>query len=213
MPYIYSLAWKVTNEGSTFMRPLVMDFRSDPRAQNIGDQFLFGPSILVNPVTEPGATSRHLYLPDALWYDFWTGSTAQGARVIDSPATIDRLPLYVRAGSLVPLGPDIEYATEKPAEPIELRVYRGANGEFTLYEDENDGYSYEKGAHATIPISWDDASHTLTIGDRTGTFSGMLESRKFQIVLVTEGHGIGAGSTQNADKTVTYTGKKITVRP
>ena len=213
MPYIYSVAWKVTNEGYTVMRPLVMDFRSEVRAQNIGDQFLFGPSILVNPVTEPGASSRHVYLPDALWYDFWTGSTAQGARAVDSPATIDRLPLYIRAGSIIPLGPDIEYTTEKPADPIELRVYRGANGEFTLYEDENDGYNYETGAHATIPISWDDASHTLTLGDRTGTFPGVLELRKFQVVLVTEGHGTGGAITQNADKTVTYTGQKIVVTP
>ena len=213
MPYIYSVAWKVTDEGYTLMRPLVMDFRSDVRAQNIGDQFLFGPSILVNPVTEPGAASRHLYLPDARWYDFWTGSTTQGACAIDSQATIDRLPLYVRAGSIVPLGPDIEYATEKAADPIELRVYRGANGEFTLYEDETDGYNYEKGVHATIPITWDEASHTLTIGERAGTFPGMRESRKFQIVFVGENHGAGGGLTQNPDKTVTYTGKKIAVTP
>lgn len=213
MPYIYSVAWQVTNQGYTFMRPLVMDFPSDTRAQNIGDQFLFGPSILVNPVTEPGATSRHLYLPGALWYDFWTGATTQGQRTIDSPANLERLPLYVRAGSIVPLGPDLQYATEKPADPIELRVYRGADGQFTLYEDENDGYNYEKGAHVTIPIAWDDTSQTLTIGDRTGTFPGMLESRKFQIVFVTEGHGIGGVLTQNADKAVTYTGKKITVTP
>jgi alpha-D-xyloside xylohydrolase len=211
MPYIYSVAWKVTNDGYTLMRPLVMDFRSDTRAQNIGDQFLFGPSILVNPVTEPGASSRHLYLPGALWYDFWTGSTAHGPCTIDSPATIERLPLYVRAGSIVPLGPDIEYATEKAADPIELRVYRGANGEFTLYEDENDGYSYEKGAHATIPISWNDASHALTIGDRSGTFPGMPESRKFQVVFVAQGHGTGGTLTQSPDKTVTYSGKKIVV--
>jgi alpha-D-xyloside xylohydrolase len=213
MPYTYSVAWKVTNEGYTLMRPLVMDFRSDIRAQNIGDQFLFGPSILVNPVTEPGATSRRLYLPEALWYDFWTGSTAQGPRVIDSPAAIDRLPLYVRAGSIVPLGPDIEYATERTADPIELRVYRGANSEFTLYEDENDGYNYEKGTHATILITWEETSHTLTIGDRAGTFPGMLESRKFHIVFVAENHGVGGRLTQNPDKTVTYTGKKITVMP
>ena len=195
------------------MRPLPMDFRSDLRAQNIGDQFLFGPSILVSPVTEPGATSRHLYLPDALWYDFWTGSTTKGPCATDSPVAIDRLPLYVRAGSIVPLGPDIEYATEKPADPIELRVYRGADGEFTLYEDENDGYNYEKGAHATIPISWDDTAHTLTIGDRTGTFPGMLESRKFQFVFVSEGHGTGGTLTASPDKTVTYSGKRIVVTP
>jgi alpha-D-xyloside xylohydrolase len=213
MPYIYSLAWKTTNEGYTILRPLVMDFRSDTRAQNVADQFLFGPAILVNPVTEPGAESRHLYLPDATWYDFWTGSSTKGPRAIEAPAPIDRLPLFVRAGSILPLGPDIEYAAEKPADPIELRVYRGADGAFALYEDENDHYNYEKGAHATIPLQWDDAAQRLTIGDRAGSFPGMLESRTFRIVFVSPDHGTGGALTQNADKTVTYTGKSIVVAP
>jgi alpha-D-xyloside xylohydrolase len=213
MPYIYSLAWKTTNEGYTILRPLVMDFRSDTRAQNIADQFLFGPAILVNPVTEPGAQTRHLYLPDATWYDFWTGSPTRGARTVDVPAPIDRLPLFVRAGSILPLGPDIEYADEKPVDPIELRVYRGADGAFTLYEDENDNYNYEKGEHATIPFQWNDASHTLKIGDRAGSFPGMLESRTFRVVFVSSHHGTGGALTQNADKTITYTGKSVAVTP
>jgi alpha-D-xyloside xylohydrolase len=213
MPYIYSTAWKVTNEGYTFMRPLVMDFRGDTRAQNIADQFLFGPAILVSPVTEPGATSRHLYLPDATWYDFWTGAATSGPRATDSTAPIDRTPLFVRAGSILPLGPDIEYAAEKPADPIELRVYRGANGKFTLYEDENDNYNYEKGAHATISLSWEESSHTLSIGDRIGTFPGMLESRTFHVVFVGENHGTGSALTQAPDKTVHYAGKELTVTP
>jgi len=213
MPYIYSLAWKTTSEGYTIMRPLVMDFREDIRAQNIGDQFLFGPAILVNPVTEPGATTRHLYLPAAKWYDFWTGAAIQGGRALDAPSPIDRMPLYVRAGSILPLGPNVQYAAEKSADPIELRVYRGANGLFTLYEDENDTYNYEKGSYATIPFSWDDASHTLIIGDRTGAFPGMLEKRTFRIVFVSENHGTGGALTENADKIVPYTGKKISVTP
>jgi alpha-D-xyloside xylohydrolase len=211
MPYIYSLAWKTTSEGYTIMRPLVMDFREDIRAQNIGDQFLLGPAILVNPVTEPGATARHLYLPAAKWYDFWTGSTIQGGRALDAPSPIDRLPLYVRAGSILPLGPDVAYAAEKSANPIEVRVYRGANGAFTLYEDENDTYNYEKGAYSTILFSWDDATRTLTIGDRTGSFPGMLENRAFRVVFVNENHGTGGGLTENADRTVRYSGKKISV--
>jgi len=211
MPYIYSVAWKVTNEGYTFMRPLVMDFRSDTHAQNVTDQFLFGPAILVNPVVEPGATSRRVYLPESTWYDFWTGSSIQGGRSADMPAPIDRLPLFIRSGSIIPLGPDIEYAAEKPADPIELRVYQGANGSFTLYEDENDSYNYEKGAHSTIPFSWDDPSHTLTIGDRSGSFPGMLESRSFHVVFVRENHGVGGGLTSAPDKTVQYAGKKITI--
>jgi len=213
MPYIYSLAWKTTSEGYSILRPLVMDFRQDTRAQNVADEFLFGPALLVNPVTEPGATSRGVYLPDATWYDFWTGASLQGARSIVAQAPIERLPLFVRAGSVVPLGPDVEYATENPADPLEIRLYRGANGSFTLYEDENDNYNYEHGAHATIPFTWDEASHTLTIGDRAGTFPGMLESRSFRIVFVHEGHGVGGGLTQEADKSVTYAGKKITVTP
>ena len=213
MPYIYSLAWKTTNEGYTIMRPLVMDFRSDTRAQNVADQFLFGPAILVNPVTEPGAESRHLYLPDATWYDFWTGAVTKGLRAVDAPAPIGRLPLFVRSGSILPLGPDTEYAAEKVADPIELRVYRGADGEFTLYEDEDDNYNYEKGAHATIPFRWDDAAQRLAIGDRSGSFPGMLESHTFRIVFVSSGHGVGGELTQNADKTVTYSGKSVTVMP
>ncbi|MGB7280617.1 MAG: glycoside hydrolase family 31 protein [Candidatus Acidiferrum sp.] len=213
MPYIYSLSWKTTSEGYTIMRPLVMDFREDVRAQNVGDQFLFGPAILVNPVTEPGVTTRHLYLPNAKWYDFWTGSALQGGRFLDAPTTLDRMPLYIRAGAILPLGPDVEYAAQKSADPIELRIYRGANGAFTLYEDENDTYDYEKGVYATIPFSWDDAANTLTIGDRSGSFPGMLEKRTFRIVFVVENHGGGGGLTENADKTVQYSGKKITVSP
>jgi alpha-D-xyloside xylohydrolase len=213
MSYIYSLAWRTTSEGYTIMRPLVMDFREDVRAQNIGDQFLFGPAILVSPVTEPGAATRRLYLPNAKWYDFWTGAGIQGGRTLDAPSPIDRMPLYVRAGSILPLGPDLQYAAEKSADPIELRIYRGANGVFTLYEDENDTYDYEKGVHATIPFSWDDTAHTLTIGNRTGSFPGMLEKRTFRVIFVTENHGTGGGPTENADKTVEYSGKRVTIQP
>jgi alpha-D-xyloside xylohydrolase len=190
-----------------------MDFREDTRAQNIGDQVLFGPAILVNPVTEPGAATRLLYLPNAKWFDFWTGAAIQGGRTLDAPSPIDRMPLYIRAGSILPLGPDLQYAAEKPADPIELRVYRGANGTFTLYEDENESYDYEKGVHATIPFSWNESGHTLTIGDRTGTFPGMPGNRTFRIVFVTENHGVGGGLTENADKTVSYSGGKVSVTP
>src|SRR5208282_2792063 len=191
MPYIYSVAWKTTHEGYTPMRPLVMDFRSDVRAANVGNQYMYGPAILVNPVTEPSATTRRLYLPATKWFDFWTGTSLEGGRVIDAAAPLDRLPLFVRAGSIVPLGTDEEWASEKPADPVELRVYRGASGDFTLYEDEGDGYNYEKGIYATIPLHWDDAAQTLTIGDRQGHFPGMLETRTFRVVFVGENHGSG----------------------
>ena len=213
MPYIYSVAWKVTSENYTMMRPLVMDFRTDMRAQNTGDEFLFGPAILVSPVTEPGATTRHLYLPQSTWYDFWTGTSQEGAQALDATAPLERMPLYVRAGSILPLGPEVEYAAEKPADPLELRVYRGANGSFTLYEDENDTYHYEKRVYSTIPFSWDDAGHVLTIGERSGSFPGMLTTRKFHIVFVGKEHGIGGEFTEKPDKIVEYSGKQITVTP
>lgn len=211
MPYIYSLAWRTTHEGYTIMRPLVMDFREDERAREIGDQFLFGPAILVSPVIEPGVTMRHLYLPPARWYDFWTGTPIEGSQTIDSPSPIERIPLYVRAGSIVPLGPNVQYAAERAADPIEIRVYRGVSGSFELYEDENDNYNYEKGAYSMIPISWDETAKTLTIGERAGRFPGMLESRTFRVVFVSEAHGIGGSLTQVPDKTVSYIGKSVMV--
>jgi alpha-D-xyloside xylohydrolase len=211
LPYIYSIAWKTTSDGYTPMRPLVMDFRGDVRAENIGDQFMYGPAFLVNPVTEPAASTRRLYLPKARWYDFWTGTSADGGQVVDAVAPLERMPLYIRAGSVLPMGPEIEWSTQKPADPIELRVFRGADGDFTLYEDENDTYSYEKGVYATIPLHWDDAKQVLTLGQRQGKFPGMLGRRTFRIVFVGENHGVGVGVTDEPDKTVQYSGEKITV--
>lgn len=211
LPYTYSLAWKVTSDNYTIMRPLVMDFRTDERAQNIGDQFMFGPALLVSPVTEQGAVTRHLYLPNAKWVDFWTGRAAPMSGIaVDVPAPLSRLPLYVRGGSILPLGPDVEYASQKPTDPLELRIYRGADGDFTLYEDEGDTYNYEKGAYATIPLHWDDAKAVLTIGERKGSFPGMLQQRTFNIVLVRDGHGAEIAPTESPDKTVTYTGAALT---
>ncbi len=211
LPYIYSLAWKTTSESYTPMRPLVMDFRSDPRADDIGDQFMYGPAFLVSPVTEPASTSRQIYLPNATWYDFWIGSKIAGGRMISSATPLEFIPVYVRAGSIVPLGPDQEWSTEKSEDPIELRVYPGADGDFTIYEDENDNYNYEKGAYATIPIHWDDAGHTLTIGDRKGKFPGMLEKRTLRVVFVHESHGVGVDAAEDADKVVQYSGQHLTV--
>jgi alpha-D-xyloside xylohydrolase len=212
MPYIYSQAWQVTNNHGTLMRPLVMDWREDVEAQNTGDEYLFGPAILVSPVTTEGATSRTVYLPKATWYDFWTGEKSEGGKRIEADAPLEKLPLFVRAGSIVPMGPKMEWATEKPADPIELRIYPGADGDFVLYEDENDGYAYEKGAHATITLHWDDAAKTLTISPREGSFPGMLKERIFKLVLVKSGHGVGIGETEGADVTVSYSGEKVVVK-
>ena len=211
MPYIYSLAWKTTSEGYTPMRALAMDFRTDTRALNIGDQFMFGPALLVNPVTEPGASSRRVYLPKAMWYDFWTGHTADHGGMVETAAPLGRIPLFVRGGSIVPMGPDLEYAAEKPADPIELRVYPGANASFTLYEDENDNYNYEKGARATIRLDWNDAARKLTIGERQGKFPGMLDTRTFCVVFVSDNHGVGIEPTAQPDSIVKYSGEQTAV--
>jgi alpha-D-xyloside xylohydrolase len=210
MPYIYSSAWRVTDADYTLMRPLVMDWRTDPNTHNIADQFMFGPSILVSPVTQAGATSRTLYLPASpAWFDLWTGTSQPGSRQITAEAPLDRLPLYVRAGSILPLGPEIEYTNQNPSAPLELRIYPGADADFNLYEDEGDTYAYEKGAHTLIPIHWTDATRTLTIGDRQGTYPNMPTTRTFTLVLVAPNHGIGESLTSNPDKSVTYKGSTI----
>ena len=213
MPYIYSLAWMTTSAAYTPMRALVMDFRSDPQVANIGDQFMFGPAILVNPITDPGAGERRLYLPRAKWYHFWNGVSFEGGRAISASAPLEQLPLYVRAGSILPLGPDIEYADQKAADPIELRVYRGANGDFAIYEDEDDNYNYETGKYATIPIHWDETQQRLTIGVRKGDFPGMLATRTFRVVFVRENHGIGLTGEDRPEKIVRYSGQTIAVQP
>jgi len=208
MPYVYSLAWKVTSDDYTLQRPLVMDFRDDPTVREIGDQFMFGPDILVSPVLTQGATSRTLYLPAGTrWYDFWTGKRDEGGAEVNVEAPLDRIPLAVRAGSILPLGPAIEYAGQA-TDPIELRVYPGADANFTLYEDEGDSYRYQSGAHATIPIHWEDASRALTVGDRVGSYPGMPASHTFHVVIVSAGHGVGGEATAAPDKTIQYAGAK-----
>jgi alpha-D-xyloside xylohydrolase len=368
LPYIYSLAWKVTNESYTIMRGLPMDFSSDKKTYNIDDQYMFGPSILVCPVTEymyhcppqasvkvdeeffktndgkpglsakyykdnkyqnlgkeqvdktidlfwytgrPGYVSdsmfsirwegklipqetgkyqfhmksfdakriildgkqlpivytsveqytdtfnleedkeysivvetensstgaarmqlfwktpslfaketakeerektRKLYLPQAKgWIDFWTGEKIDGGQEIIANAPIDIMPLYVKAGSIIPTGPFIQYSTEKPADPIEVRVYPGDDGSFVLYEDENDNYNYEKGIYSTIEFKWDDTSHILTIGKRNGEFPGMLRQRTFNLVLVTKDHGAGVDIVVMPDEVVNYKGEEIKI--
>jgi alpha-D-xyloside xylohydrolase len=213
LPYIYSLSWMVSSQAYTMMRALVFDFGSDPMALGIPDQYMFGPAFLVNPVTTAGATSRQVYLPaNATWYDFWAGSSQMGGQSITAAAPIDHLPLYVRAGSIVPMGPIMQYAEQAPADPIELRVYPGADGSFTLYEDENDNYDYEKGMYATIPLTWTDATRTLTIGARQGSYPGMATSRTFHLVIVGANHGVGTADTSTPDQTVTYTGTSVAVK-
>jgi len=218
MPYLYSLAWRISSDDYTLMRPLPMDFRDDPLTWNDGTQFMFGPALLVNPVLEAGATSRRVYLPrvspatDTTWYDFWTGEKLTGGRHIEAAAPLERIPLYVRAGSILPLGPEEEYADEKPNGPIELRVYPGADGAFTLYNDEGDNYDYERGAHSTTTLTWSDATRTLTIAARQGSYSNMPRETTFHIVLVRPAHGTGETPINTPDQTITYTGSEMSVK-
>jgi alpha-D-xyloside xylohydrolase len=211
LPYIYSVSWMVTSDDYTTMRPLVMDFRADTNVFNIPDQFMFGPAMMACPVTKAGAANRSVYLPaGTAWTDFWTGRTYPGGQTVEAASPIETMPLFIRAGSIIPYGPAIEYASQK-SDPIELRVYRGANGEFTLYEDEGDNYNYEKGRYATISIKWNDTTHMLTIGKRKGKFSGMLKEHTFRIVWVSTDHGAGISPTETPDIVVKYTGHALQV--
>jgi alpha-D-xyloside xylohydrolase len=174
---------------------------------------MFGPALLVAPVTTYQARSRAVYLPaGAGWYDFWTGASLQGGQTLDAPAPFDSLPVYVRAGAIIPSGPAIQYVGEKPADPVTLHIYAGANGQFTLYEDDGLSYGYEKGAFARIAIRWNDATRTLNIGSRTGTFPGMLDERTFNIVLVTARHPTGFSAAPKAAVTVRYHGAELAVK-
>jgi len=210
MPYIYSLGWMVTSQGYTMMRALPMDFRTDERTWNAKDQLMFGPALLVSPVVQEGKTSRSVYLPKgSKWYDFWTGTAFQGGQSMEVRAPLDLLPIHVRAGSIIPMGPFTQYASEKPADPIELRIYPGADGHFTLYEDEGDGYGYEKGARATISFDWNDKRRTLHIGKRNGSFPGMLRERSFRVVIV--GAGLEPAKPNRGERgaLVTYDGRAV----
>ena len=209
LPYIYSLAGEITQDAGTLMRPLVMDFPDDTQARELVDEYMFGPAFLVAPVTTYQARSRAVYLPATPgdWYDFWTGMSVAGGQTLDAPAPYDSMPLYIRAGSIIPLGPDLQYTGEKPADPITLYVYAGADGKFTLYEDDGLTYGYEKGAFARIPISWDEKSRTLTLGKREGKFKGMLKQRTFNVVLVTKDKPVGFSFTRPAGRTAAYHGK------
>ena len=235
LPYIYSTSWEVSNRQSSFMRALMMDFVDDRKVWDINDEYMFGKSILVAPITHAQYTpeavvkvseeegwnrdgakktktdaavdfmetkSTNIYLPaGTLWYDFWTNEKHEGGKEITKETTLDVIPLYVKAGSIIPVGPQVQYATEKPWDHLELKVYAGANGNFILYEDEFDNYNYEKGAYTEIPISWNNISRKLTIGARKGAYGGMLKNRKFTVTL-----------QDGTQKNVDYNGKAISVK-
>jgi alpha-D-xyloside xylohydrolase len=213
MPYIYSLAGAAYHENSTIMRGLVMDFAKDTAVLNIGDQYMFGSSLLVNPVCEYRQRSRELYLPKcAGWYDLYSGKWYAGGQHINAEAPYERMPLFVKAGSIVPIGPGLQYTSQKPADTITLNVYTGADAAFNLYEDEGTNYNYEKGASAIIPIKYNEAAKTITIGDRKGTFNGMLQKRTFRINLITPKVPQRLDFDAGAGKEVLYDGKKAEVK-
>ena len=235
LPYIYSTSWEVSNRQSSFMRALMMDFVDDRKVWDINDEYMFGKSILVAPITHAQYTpeavvkvseeegwnrdgakktktdaavdfmetkSTNIYLPaGTLWYDFWTNEKHEGGKEITKETTLDVIPLYVKAGSIIPVGPQVQYATEKPWDHLELKVYAGANGNFILYEDEFDNYNYEKGVYTEIPISWNNTSCKLTIGARKGAYEGMLKNCKFTVTL-----------QDGTQKNVDYNGKAISVK-
>ena len=210
LPYIYSVSWMVSRHGYTMMRGLMMDFGSDRAVLSIPDQYLFGPALMVSPVLEARAASRRVYLPRThRWYDFWTGAQHPGGRVMVAHAGLNSLPLHVPAGTIVPLGPVVHQA-DLPADPLEVRVYPGIDASFTLYEDENDNYNYERGSYSEIIFHWSQRTRTLTIGDRKGSFPGMLQHRRINIVLVRVGHGAGIAPTAAPDHLVHYSGREIT---
>ncbi|WP_243348354.1 TIM-barrel domain-containing protein [Parabacteroides sp. FAFU027] len=227
LPYLYSTAWGVSNRSETIMRALFMDFANDKKVYDMTGEYMFGRSILVAPVTEPMYVSKQdgkgvedysqvksktVYLPKgAEWFDFWTGEKLTGGQEVSKAAPIDIMPLYMKAGSILPWGPKVQYAQEKKWDNLEIRVYPGADGEFTLYEDETDNYNYEKGAYSTITFKWNDQSKTLSINDRKGKFKGMMTSRKFNIVMVGKANGCG-DVPGKAGKTVAYNGKSLNVK-
>lgn len=210
LPYLYSTAWQVTNRSGSIMRPLYADFPKDKSVYENSGEFMFGQSILVAPVTDKGAKTWKVYLPNGtLWYDFWTGETLSGNQDVIRETPMDILPLYVKAGAIIPWGPDVQYATEKKWSNLDLRIYPGQDGEFKLYEDENDNYNYEKGQYSEITFKWNDTTKTLTVSDRKGSFPGMLNTRQFNIILVSATSG--SKKTQYT-KSINYNGKKTAIK-
>ncbi len=211
MPYIYSDAWGVTSRGEAVMQALPFVYPGELALRDVDDEFLFGNSLLINPVTQPHATSRSVVLPAGNeWVDFWSGKTYQGGQAIVADAPLDQIPILVKEGSIVPMGPVVQ-STADTEDPLEIRIYGGKDADFLLYEDSGDGYAYEHGARATIRLHWDHRSYALSIGDRVGAFPAMPSKQTFHIVLVKEQHGIGMGSEPTPDRTATYTGHRITI--
>ena len=213
MPYMYSLAGQAWLNDYTIMRGLVMDFSLDTEVFDIKDQYMFGPSLMINPVTEYKARSREVYLPVKYgWYDMRSGRHFDGGTNTEADAPYESIPVFVREGSIIPFGPALQYTSEKPADPITLYVYQGADVKFVLYEDEGDNYNYVNGAYSLIPLTWDEEEQTLTIGARTGEFTGMLHDRTFNVISVTPDKPVKLDFERAPEKTVQYSGEEVVVK-
>ncbi|RSV32317.1 glycoside hydrolase family 31 protein [Sphingomonas sp. ABOLE] len=210
LPFLYAQSWQVADRGASFLYPAGMVFPEDRAAQDLRDQYLFGRNLLVSPVIEPGATSRTVYLPKGTeWIDFWTGTRHAGGVKLQVAAPIGQIPVQVAGGTILPLGSPVQYADQSPDRPIELRVYRGADGRFTLYDDAGDGQGWRRGERATIALALDDKAGTLTLGARQGRYPGMAKTRRFRVVSVAP--GVGTGLAEAAGREVVYDGRRVVV--
>ena len=205
MPYIYTINGMAHFNDYTLMRSLAMSYTGDKNTYSIGDQFLLGPSLMVCPVYKYEARKRDVYFPAGIkWYDFYTGKTIDGGQKMSVEAPLERIPLFVPAGSILPVGPVKQYAAEKKADDIEIWVYAGKDGKFSLYEDEGVNYNYEKGNYSNIVVEYNNAENKLTIGKREGEFSGMLNNRTFRVKLI--------GKAGAEVKVIQYKGSKVEVK-
>ncbi len=213
MPYLYSMAGWVNRHDYTPMRALVMDFAADSHVNSIGNQWMFGPSLMACPVGYYKARSREVYLPNKCgWYDLYTGTHFNGGQTITADAPYERIPVFVPEGSIVPFGPEIEWSDQKQPEHIDLYVYGGRDADFELYEDEGTNYNYEKGRFATIAFHYDHASRTLTVGKRQGSFDGMLRKRSFNVVFIDASQPRPLNLDNPEGKTINYDGHAVSVK-
>jgi alpha-D-xyloside xylohydrolase len=213
LPYIYSAASDTYHRSGTIMRGLVMDFSNDLKARNVNDEYMFGPSLLVAPVTEYKARSRDVYLPSGnRWYNIHTGESYNGGETVKAAAPLDRIPVFARAGAIVPTtGMDLQYSDEKPDSPITLLVYTGANGQFELYEDDGKSLGYKRGAFTRIPIKWSETTKSLSIGERSGNFPGMISKRVIYVHWITGPSKTALDFRKKPDATLHYDGKAVSI--
>ncbi|MFT4179623.1 MAG: glycoside hydrolase family 31 protein [Thermomonas sp.] len=213
LPYIYTLAGDTWHRDGTILRTLAMDFPNDAQARDIADEYLFGPAFLVAPVTTYKATSRPVYLPAGSdWYDFQTGQRHAGGQTLDAAAPLQRMPLFVRAGAIVPRTVVQQYVDQTPDAPLTIEVYTGADGTFSLYEDDGRNYGYERGEFSRIPLTWDDKAGALRIGAREGRYPGMVEKRQIRVRWI-DGPRADAGTLEpQADASVEYDGRALVVK-